>query len=334
MNVDFNLGMFFALKVKGIINHYYNDYLPKLMERDEKEYQMKFKFLITSLMALPCLLTANASIILEGDFVKTAISDNGTLGYGGRTTPGLLHDASGTGTFGTDDYLTPGSPWEYFGVESSQTGAVGNNNSQAASNAFSMNSLTDISGTSAYDNAVNWSGTYGSYFSLSTDTYFNDGNEFVSFMTTITALTDLSSVSFLRAIDPDMPSSSSTNNNRGFGALSPSDWVNSENISNGLTLGLYSISDVTHNTGVTSWATAHSGYLSGTNVGNGDNTIGMAFDIGSLAQGETASFKYHYVMGDTPATVDIPTDVPEPSTLAIFALGIMGLASRRFKKQS
>ncbi|WP_259366372.1 MULTISPECIES: PEP-CTERM sorting domain-containing protein [unclassified Colwellia] len=28
------------------------------------------------------------------------------------------------------------------------------------------------------------------------------------------------------------------------------------------------------------------------------------------------------------------TDVPEPSTLAIFALGMMGLASRRFKKQS
>jgi hypothetical protein len=27
------------------------------------------------------------------------------------------------------------------------------------------------------------------------------------------------------------------------------------------------------------------------------------------------------------------TDVPEPSTLAIFALGIMGLASRRFKKK-
>lgn len=28
------------------------------------------------------------------------------------------------------------------------------------------------------------------------------------------------------------------------------------------------------------------------------------------------------------------TDVPEPSTLAIFALGVIGLASRRFKKQS
>jgi hypothetical protein len=29
----------------------------------------------------------------------------------------------------------------------------------------------------------------------------------------------------------------------------------------------------------------------------------------------------------------VTTSVPEPSTLAIFALGIMGLASRRFKKQ-
>lgn len=27
-----------------------------------------------------------------------------------------------------------------------------------------------------------------------------------------------------------------------------------------------------------------------------------------------------------------PIDVPEPSTLAVFALGIIGLASRRFKK--
>jgi len=30
----------------------------------------------------------------------------------------------------------------------------------------------------------------------------------------------------------------------------------------------------------------------------------------------------------------LPTDVPAPSSLAIFALGMMGLASRRFKKQS
>ncbi len=37
------------------------------------------------------------------------------------------------------------------------------------------------------------------------------------------------------------------------------------------------------------------------------------------------------ILGSTPAAI---TSVPEPSTLAIFALGIFGLASRRFKKQS
>jgi hypothetical protein len=31
--------------------------------------------------------------------------------------------------------------------------------------------------------------------------------------------------------------------------------------------------------------------------------------------------------------IDLPTPVPEPSTLAIFALGMMGLVSRRFKKK-
>ncbi len=46
-----------------------------------------------------------APIIMSGDYVRTAISDDGTLGYGGGATPGLLYDATGTGTF-TYDYLT------------------------------------------------------------------------------------------------------------------------------------------------------------------------------------------------------------------------------------
>lgn len=41
-----------------------------------------------------------------------------------------------------------------------------------------------------------------------------------------------------------------------------------------------------------------------------------------------------FTVGIQGTSQDVFTDVPEPSTLAIFALGIMGLASRRFKKQS
>jgi len=47
-------------------------------------------------------------------------------------------------------------------------------------------------------------------------------------------------------------------------------------------------------------------------------------------EGTINSF-YHTVMFDNFAVTT--TEVPEPSTLAIFALGVMGLASRRFKKQ-
>ena len=41
-----------------------------------------------------------------------------------------------------------------------------------------------------------------------------------------------------------------------------------------------------------------------------------------------------FTVGIQGTSQDVFTDVPEPSTLAIFALGIMGLASRKFKKQS
>ncbi len=54
------------------------------------------------------------------------------------------------------------------------------------------------------------------------------------------------------------------------------------------------------------------------NIVNGDKTAGVEYIVNSM---ETFTFS-------------AATSVPEPSTLAIFALGIMGLATRRFKKAS
>jgi len=77
----------------------------------------------------------------------------------------------------------------------------------------------------------------------------------------------------------------------------------------------------------TYWASFSStGYeLYGSKVGNFGTT--MIQQINSTNYSRTNNYIPFQLNGTT-------TDVPEPSTLAIFALGMIGLASRRFKKQS
>jgi hypothetical protein len=311
---------------------------------------MKKLVLLSSMLVLTAQAQA-APIVMEGDYVKTAVSDNGTLGYGGTTSPGILHDPTGTGTYGIDDYLTPGTPFEGFSVYSAETGVIANNNSSYTGGTVVSGSMTgsisDISGT--YDQAVNYTGSFGDFFSISTDTYFNDGDERISMTTTITAMKELTDVSFARWLDPDPDvrsyGSYFTENGRGATGLAAEDWVHSEGVRTGLTIGLYSDSDVEHNTSVIggsgdpgSWSVDPRVYLAGYDDGDGDYSIGLAFMLDDMLKGDSITFTYHYVMGDSLDTVDIPDTpgaVPVPAAAYLFApalLGLMGL--RRKAKQA
>ena len=80
-------------------------------------------------------------------------------------------------------------------------------------------------------------------------------------------------------------------------------------------------------------------FSQGISVGSGSGTLANQSTI--LGFSSTDGFdelRYGWTNGavsfDTVRAQLYSTEVPEPSTLAIFALAMMGLASRRFKKQS
>ncbi len=239
------------------------------------------------------------SLVLEGDYIQTGVSNNGTLGVGGNTHPGFIFDATGTGSFiSGNDYLTPGSPFEGFSISYAGGGILKNNNTGTFQIGSAAAPTVVDSMTSGYDNAVVWSGTVDGVFSVEHLYGLNTDAKRVEITTTITALMDLDDVTFARYIDPDSGGTSSINS-RGNATLglAPEDWVNSESETNGATLGLFSDSDVTHNTAITSpWSTDPDDYLAGSPDSIGDDAIGIGFDIGDLLTGESITFIYSYAV--------------------------------------
>ncbi|MHA6718118.1 autotransporter-associated beta strand repeat-containing protein [Sphingomonas sp. RS6] len=259
--------------------------------------------MVSGMLAAPMVAQAQ-SVVLDGDYIKIGVNGTtGTLGFGGSTTPGILYDGTGTATFNPSyDYLTPGSPFEGFVVNVGGT-LLANNN--AGTQATTTGTLTNYSGIAyagtTFDNRAVWEGSYGSLFSITNDYYFNDASQQVSIRTTITALSDLTGIAFSRQLDPDAVAasgdSSVTNNIRGSGDVAATDLVYAEALVSKYVIGLYTGSSYTHNAAITGWTRDTASYLSGTDVGYGDNTIGLGFSIGDLLTGESAVIDYAYIFG-------------------------------------
>ncbi|MBU2977853.1 hypothetical protein [Alteromonas sp. C1M14] len=303
-----------------------------------------------------------APVFMQGDYLWTQVSDNGTLGNG-NASPGLIHDATGTGTFdtATGDYLSPGIPFEGFGVSADQFSMVGNSNSGA--NTVTQVSITDLSGVN-FDNHVQWVGTAANgMFDIVHDFFFDDSDENLNITTVITATADLTGLMFSRAIDPDPDNypggSASTNNERGLdlnndgdyddaGELAQSDFISASGVVSGLTIGMFTDSAYDHNTGIEASCCSQlnpADYFSGGDYApvafgydsSSDHGIGLGFLIGDLALGESAEINYSYVFGDTVGTVDIPDDpttsVPLPASVFMFGMGLLGLGGMNLRKR-
>ena len=257
------------------------------------------KKIIVSLIAATSINAIAANAVLENLYVKAGVNETtGTLGSGGNTSPGLLYDSTGTGTFNTSyDYLTPGSPFEGFTVKQDGTSYMNNNSGNMAQ-------ITGAwVGTPSSSGAV-WEGGVAGAFNLRNTYSLATGQQYIGIQTRIEALVATTDLYFARYIDPDARAaagdSSATDNVRGYSGIPGTNVIFSEALSSRYALGLYTSQSTGVNTGPSAgWSTDPSTYYAGGDytVGTGDHTIGIAFYSSGLSIGDIVTYDYAYIFG-------------------------------------
>jgi hypothetical protein len=269
---------------------------------------MKKQLIATIVAAMLSASAMAGNEILVNEYIKAGVNEStGTLGSGGNTSPGLLYDSTGTGTFNTSyDYLTPGTPFEGFsvkGLNSSNTVLFSTSNNNASYMSTSPITGTWL-GTPTASSAV-WESTSNSNFNLRNTYSLPAGIQYIDISTRIEAKVAIDHLYFARFIDPDARAatgdSSSTDNVRGYGIIPKTNVVFSEALSSRYALGLYSIAPTGVNTSISpTWSREAKDYYdntSGNDVVRGDYTIGIGFYSAGLAVGDIVTYQYSYIFG-------------------------------------
>jgi len=255
-----------------------------------------------------CFTAQAANVILVNEYVKAGVNETtGTLGSGGGTSPGLLYDSTGTGTFNTGyDYLTPGTPYEGFSVKgfSSANSLLFYTHNNNADYMASSPITGAWIGTPSAASAI-WASTSNANFNLQHSYSLPSGKQYLDINTQIEAKVAIPNLYFARFIDPDARAaagdSSSTDNVRGYGVIPKTNVVFSEALSSRYALGLYSTASTGVNASISpGWSSNPTDYYDNVNaqdVQRGDYTIGMAFYSSGLAVGDIVNYRYAYIFG-------------------------------------
>lgn len=269
--------------------------------------------LLTTALVIPSWALADTSSLqtsshglLENQWVKAGINkDSGTFGSGGSTSPGLLFDPEGSGTFNSSyDYLTPGSPFDGQALKVDGTNKANNNTGSKT--------IVDSDGLTDGTDSMTWSGDVdvdGGTWNVENTFTLEDNKPYVDVETKITAGSDADTVAYGKFIDPDsqgMPGdSSSTDNVLGYSGVPDTNIAFSEATVSKYALGVYS-TDTNTTAGVNGWSQEADGY-NGTNYtdddgnpinyGNSDDTLGISWSWTGVSTGDILTAKYAYIFG-------------------------------------
>jgi len=256
--------------------------------------------------------TTSGMGVLENDYVKAGVNGtSGTFGSGGNTSPGLLYDSSGTGTFNTSyDYLTPGSPFDGFSVKIDGTNYTNNNGGSVA-----IPNCDCHMGETMFDgsNYLIWGGSWthdSTTWEINNTYTLGATSEYIDIETEIIAGSAASAVYFGRFIDPDARAadgdSSATDNVLGYSGIPDSNVSFSEATVSRYALGLYS-TNTNVDAGISSsWTTEADGYTDSpytdsdgntVNYGTGDHTIGLTWSWTGVSAGDILTADYSYIFG-------------------------------------
>ena len=263
------------------------------------------------------------SFVLSGDFLRVGVNNSGGL-IDGAFTHGIQFDPAGTGTFGAEDFIKPGSPLEWYGMGTGGSSRVAGYN--YGNNFFASTTNTSASGILA----AHSSGSFGS-LGFTQDLHFGSSDHTVYFDVTLTnnggaSLTD---VVYDRGLDPDQDSYT-FGTNATLNSIPNSSTVVATGPVSGHWIAIQDYSGFGVPS-VTGWE--EDPYASDLRLGNanliglGDNTISMDWSLGDLAPGSSRTMRFGYELG--PTTAGPTPELPPIALLSALPLGIAWLRRRR-----
>ncbi|MFZ1815337.1 MAG: DUF4347 domain-containing protein [Rhizobiaceae bacterium] len=295
----------------------------------------------------------------RGNFVEAGITENGTFGSS-SPVPSGYHSSRVPGIFGfianpqmdnwatyDGDFFSPGTPHEGFTVSVAGTSYL----NDTATGAAIPGSITDVrTGVLCGQNAavVEWTGTVAGLQIQRTFTIL-ENELFILTETRITNITgaSINGIYFAAQLDPDNDQTlgggfATTNiiDSQPGGGSNIASVTASQSANDGSTISLVA-DDARARAGYGDFLTGDAallyngfGALTQT-VGSSatvDESISLAFNIGTLGAGETTTINYTYLLAGDPsgaiaclnlpdAQPDGPVDIPHGSTINIDALG-------------